>query len=67
MSETYKVIGPCEVAGVSPGGTVTVEQLEKAGATNIPALIGVHLEQVADEPVAEAKPEEKAAPKKASK
>lgn len=50
----YKVIGPCEVGGVPPGGIVTEEQLVAHGATNIPALIGPHL-QVADEPKPEVK------------
>lgn len=47
----YRVIGPCEVGGVQPGGIVAEEQLIAHGATNIPALIGPHLEEVAgDEP-----------------
>lgn len=41
----YKVVGPCEVDGVPPGGIVTREQLEAAGA-NIDALIGFHLEEI---------------------
>lgn len=41
----YRVVGPCEVDGVPPGGTVTHEQLEAAGA-NIDALLGFHLEPV---------------------
>ena len=46
---TYRVIGPCEVAGVPPGGVVTNDALEKAGAIVAP-LIGVHLEEQAEEP-----------------
>lgn len=42
----YKVVGQCEVAGTLPGGTVTGEVLEKAGA-NIRALVEAgHLEPV---------------------
>lgn len=47
--QKYKVIGPCEVAGVAPGGTVTHAALEKAHA-NVEALLGAHLEPVPDEP-----------------
>ena len=42
--KSYTVIGPCAVDGVPPGGTVTHEQLEKAGA-NIDALLTFHLEE----------------------
>lgn len=39
----YIVSGPCEVAGVAPGGTVSQTTLEGLSA-NIPALIeGGHL------------------------
>ncbi|MFI0481740.1 hypothetical protein [Actinomadura sp. 9N215] len=47
--QKYRVIGPCEVAGVAPGGTVTSDALEKAGAIVEP-LLGVHLEEQHDEP-----------------
>lgn len=45
----FKVIGPCEVGGVQPGGTVTEGQLVKHGATNIDALVGPHLEELTDD------------------
>jgi hypothetical protein len=53
----YRVIGPCEVAGVEPGGTVTESALTKAGAV-IGPLLGVHLEEIKDEtrPVTAKKP-----------
>ena len=51
----YRVIGQCRVAGVEPGGTVSQEALEEAGA-NIDALLGPHLEEIRDEPAPTAKP-----------
>ena len=45
MTEQFKVVGMCRVAGIAPGDTVSREVLEKAGA-NIDALIGPHLEPV---------------------
>lgn len=42
----FKVVGKCRVAGVEPGGEVTEERLNELN-TNIEALIGPHLEQVA--------------------
>lgn len=45
----YRVIGPCTVAGVRPGGTVSHEVLEAQGA-NIPALLYYHLEAVKEAP-----------------
>ena len=43
MTDSWAVIGPCTVAGVAPGGTVSRAALEAAGA-NIDALIeGGHL------------------------
>jgi len=58
--QKYKVIGPCPVAGVAPGGLVTREQVEAFGGAapghiNFDVLIGPHLEPVADEPEAPAK------------
>lgn len=41
----YKVIGPCPVCDVEPGGTVSQEQLEEAGAL-IEFLVGIHLEEI---------------------
>ena len=50
MSTKYYVVGPCKVAGVAPGGTVTREQVEAwagdGGTINFDALVGVHLEEV---------------------
>lgn len=43
----FKVVGPCRVAGVAPGDTVTEDTLNEWNA-NIEALIGVHLEPVGD-------------------
>jgi hypothetical protein len=41
--DIYIVSGPCEVAGVAPGGTVSREVLDGLAA-NVPALIeGGHL------------------------
>ena len=41
MSNTYKIVGTCTVAGVEPGVTVTYDDLE---GCNIDALIsGGHL------------------------
>jgi len=45
MSERYKVIGGCEVAGTQNGEEISHDDLVKAGA-NIDALLGVHLEPV---------------------
>lgn len=60
MSKRYKVIGPCAVADVQPGGTVTREQVEAYAGPDRPirfdVLVGPHLEPVADEaPKAEAR------------
>lgn len=50
MSSKFKVVGGCEVAGVQPGGTVTADELGKAGA-NIPALVAAgHLEETRSQP-----------------
>ncbi|WP_157251123.1 hypothetical protein [Nonomuraea typhae] len=47
----YRVIGPCEVAGVQPGGVIT----EFPAGVNVEALIqGGHIEPTEDKP-AEAK------------
>lgn len=46
--QKYRVIGPCAVAGVAPGGVVTRDDLDKAGAI-IEPLLGVHLEAQADD------------------
>ena len=49
MSERFTVTGPCSVAGVPPGGTVTRAQVEawgEPGAINVDALIGPHLTPV---------------------
>jgi hypothetical protein len=50
------VKGTCAVAGVQPGGTVTREQVEAYGGPNLHinfgALLGTHLEPIADEPPA---------------
>lgn len=52
MSQQYKIVGPCEVAGVAPGGTVTREQVEafmgEGSVVQFNALIGPHLEPVQD-------------------
>lgn len=45
----YKVIGPCEVADVLPGGTVTEEDLERARA-QVEPLLGIHLEEITPAP-----------------
>jgi hypothetical protein len=70
VSEQFKVVGPCKVAGVEPGGTVSRQALEEAGA-NIDALLGVHLKPVTGEaktePETEPKAEEKPAPRKPAK
>lgn len=42
----YKVIGPCPVCDVEPGGTVSQEQLDAAGA-KVEFLVGIHLEEIA--------------------
>lgn len=60
MSKQYRVIGPCPVADVEPGGMVSQEALEKAGAL-IEPLLGVHLEGVAEEPTPTAKTTKSAA------
>jgi len=49
VSKAYKVIGSAAVAGVEPGGTVSQEELERARAIVEP-LLGVHLEEIKDEP-----------------
>lgn len=54
MSKQYRVIGSAVVAGVEPGGTVSQEELEKARAL-IEPLLGVHLEEIKDEPAPTAK------------
>lgn len=41
----FKVVGPCTVAGVPPGGTVTEETLEKWGA-HVEPLLGAHLDEI---------------------
>jgi hypothetical protein len=46
--QRYRVIGPCTVAGVAPGGTVTDDDLTRSGAVVAP-LVGVHLEPIKDE------------------
>ena len=59
MAEQYRVKGPCKVAGVEPGGTVTREQVEGFGGPDaiihFDVLVGTHLELVKDEPKAPAK------------
>lgn len=54
--QKYKVIGPCAVADVQPGGTVTREQVEAYGGEGRPirfdVLVGPHLEEVKAEPEA---------------
>lgn len=54
MSKQYKVIGACPVCDVEPGGTVSIEQLEEAGA-KVEFLVGIHLEEIADKPAAKSK------------
>ena len=49
----YKVVGPCEVAGVVPGGTVSQQQLDEARALVEP-LLGVHLQEIPEAPAAKA-------------
>jgi len=49
VSKQYKVIGTCPVADVEPGGTVSQETLDAAGA-KVEYLVGIHLEEVADKP-----------------
>lgn len=49
--QKYRVIGPCVVAGVAPGGIVTREQIEacgEPGTIHVDALIGPHLEPVGE-------------------
>jgi len=41
----YKIVGPCSVAGVAPGDTVSEGTLLDWHA-NIEALMGVHLEEL---------------------
>jgi len=41
----YKIVGPCTVAGVRPGGTVSHDALVEQGA-NVKALLGYHLQEV---------------------
>lgn len=48
MGKQYKVVGPCPVADVEPGGTVSQEALDAAGA-KVEFLVGVHLEEVVEE------------------
>lgn len=54
MADQYRVKGPCTIAGVAPGGTVTREQVEAFGGPDaiihFDLLVGTHLELVADEP-----------------
>ena len=52
--KSYKVIGLAPVCDVEPGGTVSQEQLDAAGA-KVEFLLGFHLEEV----VAPAKTEAK--------
>lgn len=39
----YIVAGPCEVAGVPPGGTVSQQVLQEASANIDALLVGGHL------------------------
>jgi hypothetical protein len=52
----YRVIGPCKVAGVAPGDTVTRRQVMAFGGPgshiHFDVLVGTHLEEVADGPPA---------------
>lgn len=59
MSKQYKVIGPCPVADVEPGGTVSQEALDAARA-QVEFLLGVHLEEIAETPTAKTKSAAKA-------
>lgn len=44
--DSFKVIGPCQIADAMPGETITREKLEAEGA-NIDALVlGKHIEPV---------------------
>ena len=67
MAEQYRVKGPCKVAGVEPGGTVTREQVEAWGGDdahiNFDALVGKHLEKAGEDKAATSKasPAKKAA------
>lgn len=54
----YEVIGPCPVADVEPGGTVTEEQLAEHRA-EIGPLLGVHLKETKPEPAKTAKAADK--------
>jgi len=64
VSKLYRVIGPCEVAGVAPGGTVTREQVEGSagpdGVIRFEVLLGPHLEEVTDQ-------QDQAEPKRATR
>lgn len=66
QADKFRVIGPCEVAGVPPGEVVTRQQLLGwADDVNIGALVGPHLEEVTGD---DAKPDvAKAQPQKAAK
>ena len=67
MAKQYRVKGPCKVAGVAPGGTVTREQVEKFGGDSaeihFDLLVGTHLEEVTEEPPATAEAPSKKAPR----
>lgn len=45
----YEVIGPAPVCDVDPGGTVSQEQLDAAGA-KVEFLLGIHLKEIQEAP-----------------
>lgn len=59
MVKQYKVVGPCPVADVEPGGMVSQAELDAARA-QVDFLLGIHLEEVQPAAAAKPKPEAKA-------